>query len=266
MAITYIGGQISNPASTSGTTMTTGTLTAIGVGHSIVLSGQTNATESLSSVTDNGAGNTYVIQQTNSVQWSTFGEYFFIVTGLNIQGSPTTFTFTFSTSFGNNDINVNLDEFAGVGSINAVTPYANVATANPSASVTTTVANCALLSLYADAATYTSLPAGYTLGSNNSAADGYSNAYNLTSGAAGTYTATWTEAAGSNPNGIGMVALAPPASAAHNLQLLHVGNFISLSGLSLPTLLGAAAWRAGKAVRRNAAVSRRALLTGRNKQ
>lgn len=193
--ITYVGGQINNTTN-SGSSQTTGAFTAIAPGDAVALTGQVLGGATLNSVTDNaGVGNSYVIQQ-SALEWSTFGVYLFIVTGINIQGKPTTFTFNFASSV--TQLQVNLDEFANVDGVNFVTPYANIATANPGASGTTTLANCALLAPLADAVGYTAVPSGYTLGSNNNPTDGMVCAYLVAGGAAGLKTATWTDGAGAN--------------------------------------------------------------------
>lgn len=206
--ITHIGSQLPGQSSASGSSATTSAFNAILPGDSVVIGGQYGFSASITSVTDNAVGvtNNYIVQQ-SGLQWDTFGVYLFIVTGLNIRGSPTTLTFNFSASSGSFGIAGLMDEFSGVLGISVVTPYVNNTNTNPSASVTTTAQNCALVSLIADSVGFTSQPSGYTIGANDSAVNGMVNAYNLTSGAPGTYTAAWTD--GSGNNAIGMVALIP---------------------------------------------------------
>jgi hypothetical protein len=194
--------------SVTGNVFTTSTLTAIGAGDSIVGYIQSAFDITLIGLKDN-IGNVYEIGTTT--QWDSFNAYVTTFYGTNIPSGPTSLIFTFNAPPTIGDVYGGYQEFSGAASVNAITDYTNDSGNSPSASVTTTVVDCMLVSIVNSTAVINggtiTAPSGYTIGYDNPSGDGGYIAYDLVTSAT-SYTATWTSTH-ADFNTIALVALAP---------------------------------------------------------
>lgn len=207
MTIAFVASNLVNNIAGGTTTITVTGLTL--TGNATVLACATANNVNLSSVTDNaGVGNAYVVQQT-ALQWFTFPAYLSLVTGVSLGGSPTSISFNFSSNPGTG-FNAIIDSFSGVGSVNAISNFAeDDNTASPADSLTTTVDSCALWACIFDNSGSVTLPSGFSLGTNNDANNGQVTAYQIAGGAEGAKTITWSIGATNQQTALGAVALAP---------------------------------------------------------
>lgn len=210
--------------SVSGNSLVTGAFTAIGVGHAVVGIFPSTTDVTLNSVTDNaGVGNTYSVSTT--LTGLVFGGNWAVFAGVNIKGSPTTFTGNFSGTPGAGFNAVGFEEYNPNGNTLGVNAFLNpVHDTNTGTNISdsfTTTARAFLWGFLSQGVSLTSAGSGFTLRLNHSGV-GIITEDNLTVQASGSNAITWVVGASASGNIVAGAAISvtPPPS----LLLMGVGQ------------------------------------------
>lgn len=274
MAIAHVSASsgFGDSSSSSVTSISTSTLTAIPAGSAVCVALECGLSQSTFSIADNKTGNSY---SAVTSAWNGVNGFLSLFVGINIQNGPTVLTGTIGTAA--SYVRIFVDTFTGIATTSALDGNSTINYQSAPGTGTNAITSGTFTAAFSGDLIWgvtlsnsaLSVGTGFTQGLHDSSAVMLSE-YNL-SGSSGSNAATFTgsSADASTTGAFALKAAAAPATCP-SMSLLSIGCGISMIGwtpalLRSPIpLIGGAALRHVRNLRRKPAVSRRELFIYHN--